>query len=85
MVDSENSSKVLVNQSISNIKPLGNTPLAFSVLQVIDNLKNSKTKATVILLTDGNESCNGDLCEVVKAAKKEGIDFKLHIIGFGLK
>lgn len=85
LVDSENSSKVLVNQSISNIKPLGNTPLAFSVLQVIDNLKNSKTKATVILLTDGNESCNGDLCEVVKAAKKEGIDFKLHIIGFGLK
>ncbi|MFZ1321743.1 MAG: VWA domain-containing protein [Ignavibacteria bacterium] len=85
LVDIENGSKDLVTQSITKIKPLGSTPLAFSVLQVIEKLRSTNTKATIILLTDGNESCNGNLCDVVKAAKKDGIDFKLHIIGFGLK
>lgn len=85
LVDAENGTKELVTQSLSGLKPLGNTPLAYSVMQVIDKLRTTKTKATIILVTDGNESCNGDLCEVVKAAKKEGIDFRLHIIGFGMK
>ena len=85
LVDIENGTKQLVTQSLAGLKPLGNTPLAYSVMQVIDKLRSTKTKATIILVTDGNESCNGDLCEVVKAAKKEGIDFRLHIIGFGMK
>ncbi|HMQ70423.1 MAG TPA: VWA domain-containing protein [Ignavibacteria bacterium] len=85
IVDVESGTKDRVAQSLSNLKPLGKTPLAYSMMQVINKLKESKIKATVILVTDGNESCNGNLCEVVKAAKKEGIDFRLHIIGFGLK
>jgi len=61
------------------------TPLAYAASQVIDGLRKSKKKATIILITDGIESCNGNICEVVTAAKKEGIDFRLHIVGFGLK
>ncbi len=74
-----------VNEAVGAIKPLGKTPLAYSASLVIDKLRSSKTKATIILITDGIESCNGNICDVVKAAKAEGIDFKLHIIGFGLK
>ena len=85
LVDVESGTKSLVNQSLSTIKPLGKTPLAYSVMQVIDKLRNAGMKATVILVTDGNESCEGNICDVVNAAKKEGIDFRLHIIGFGLK
>ena len=59
--------------------------MAYSALQVIDKLRLTKLKATIILVTDGIESCDGNICDVIKAAKKEGIDFKLHIIGFGLK
>jgi Ca-activated chloride channel family protein len=73
-----------IKTALESIKPLGMTPLAYSATLVIDHLRNSETKATIILLTDGIESCDGDLCEVVKAAKAEGIDFRLHIIGFGL-
>ncbi len=77
--------KTAINQSLKKIKPLGKTPLAYSAMQVIDTLRSSKMKATIILVTDGIESCGGNICEVVKAAREEGIDFKLHIIGFGLK
>ncbi|MEZ4983192.1 MAG: VWA domain-containing protein, partial [Saprospiraceae bacterium] len=82
-VDSGNKDKV--TGALNGIKPLGKTPLAFSALQVIDQLRKSKEKATIILITDGVESCGGNLCEVIKAARKEGIPFKLHIVGFGLK
>lgn len=85
LVSMDNSSKSKITASLQNIKPLGMTPLAYSATQVIDGLRKSKKKATIILVTDGIESCNGNICEVVTAAKKEGIDFKLHIIGFGLK
>lgn len=85
LVDLSDGTKSKVNASLKGIKPLGMTPLAFSATQVINLLRTSKTKATIILVTDGIESCDGNICEVVKTAKKEGIDFRLHIIGFGLK
>ena len=80
-----NTSKTALEQSLVNVKPLGRTPLAFSALKVIEEIKNSSISATVILITDGIESCGGNLCEVIKEAKKAGVDFKLHIVGFGLK
>lgn len=85
MVGMENNDKNLINQALSGIKPLGRTPLAYSATQVINTLRESEESATVILVTDGIESCDGNICEVVQAAKNEGIDFKLHIIGFGLQ
>ncbi|GJM34213.1 MAG: hypothetical protein DHS20C18_32140 [Saprospiraceae bacterium] len=85
LVDVATGTRSQINQSLTKIKPLGKTPLAYSATQVIGKLRDAKMKATVILVTDGIESCDGDICEVVKAAKAEGIDFRMHIIGFGLK
>ena len=85
LVNVGENNKAQINQSLKNIKPLGKTPLAYSAMQVFDNLRVTKMKATIILVTDGIESCGGNICEVVKIAREEDIDFKLHIIGFGLK
>lgn len=85
LVDLANTDKEKVSNTIQGIKPLGMTPLAYSASLAIEDLKKSGQKATVILVTDGIESCDGNICEVVEQAKAAGIDFKLHIIGFGLK
>lgn len=85
MVNPEGGTKAEVIEAVNSVKPLGKTPLAYSANLVIEQLRQSKTKATIILITDGIESCDGNICEVVSAAQGEGIDFKLHIIGFGLK
>lgn len=85
LVSMDNSSKSAISSALKNVKPLGKTPLAYSAELVIGELRKSKQKATVILITDGIESCNGNICDVVKAAKAEGIDFLLNIVGFGLK
>lgn len=85
LVRMDNQDKGQVGQAMEGIKPLGKTPLAYSATLVINELRQSKAKATIILITDGIESCDGDLCAVVKAARAEGIDLRLHIVGFGLK
>ena len=85
MLQLENKSKDAITNALKDIKPLGKTPLAYSATLAIDQLREKNIKATIILITDGIESCDGDLCEVVRKAKAEGIDFKMHIVGFGLK
>ena len=85
MIDLSNSSKTNVTNAVKGINPIGRTPLARSATMAINSLKESDTKATIILITDGIESCDGDICKVVADAKANGIDFKLHIVGFGLK
>ncbi len=85
MVDFDNVSKRDVHSALNGIQPLGRTPLAYSASQVIDGLQKNNQGATIILVTDGIESCGGQLCEVIRKAKDAGIHFKLHIVGFGLK
>ena len=85
LVDVAKGTKAQVNQSLNAIKPLGKTPLAYSAEEVIDILRALQIKATIILITDGIESCGGNICDVINAAREEGISFRLHIIGFGLE
>ncbi|MEM9545455.1 MAG: VWA domain-containing protein [Bacteroidota bacterium] len=85
LADLTNSDKSLLKSEVRKLNPLGKTPLAYSATLAIDAIKRSKTKATIILITDGIESCGGNLCEVIRMAREAGIEFKLHIVGFGLK
>lgn len=85
LVDMESGNKSMVMEAIKKINPLGKTPLAYSAELVIDKIRASGNKATVILITDGIESCDGNICNNIKKAKNDGVDFKLHIVGFGLK
>ena len=85
LADLNNNDKSVVTKAVAEINPKGKTPLARSAGMAINSLKESKTRATIILITDGIESCDGDLCAVVRNAKAKGIDFKMHIVGFGLK
>lgn len=73
-----------IKSALQSINPTGKTPLANTALKVIEKLKTDGTSATLILVSDGAESCGGDLCAVVRAAKEAGVDFVLHIVGFDI-
>lgn len=85
LVRAEAGSLPQVKEELQRLQPIGKTPLAATARMVIDELRDEGRQATVILLTDGIESCDGDLCQVVMEAREAGIEFRLHIIGFGLK
>ena len=69
---------------IKKIQPKGKTPLVHSVLQAGSDFKDIPN-GSIILITDGIESCNGDINSIAPALKESGIELKLHIVGFDIK
>ncbi len=64
---------------VDSITPKGKTPIAQSIGQAMKHLGDG---SSLVLLSDGKETCGLDPCERVKQLKKEGIDFVAHVIGF---
>ena len=71
-------------KSVMAISPKGKTPISRSLKRAADELKFTEDKATVILISDGKETCDLDPCGTAKELKKQGIDFVAHVIGFNV-
>jgi len=67
----------------NGLKPRGETPLVYSVLQTASDLKTARA-GTVIVITDGEESCKGDPPAAVKQLQASGVDVTLNVVGFTL-
>jgi Ca-activated chloride channel family protein len=70
--------------TVNDMRFLGKTPLSNAVLQAAEALHYSETAATVVLVTDGLETCDADPCALGLALEAAGLDFTTHVIGFGL-
>lgn len=66
------------------IQPKGMTPLSDAVKRAAEALKYTEQRATVILVSDGKETCKADPCAVGRALKQAGVDFRAHVIGFAV-
>ena len=51
-----------IRSAVNAIKPKGKTPLSAAVLAAAEELKYTEERATVILVSDGRETCNVDPC-----------------------
>ncbi len=67
---------------LGDIKPKGKTPLSDAVLRAAEGLVYTEERATVILISDGIETCDADPCAVGRRLEETGIDFTAHVIGF---
>ena len=75
-----------VKSLLARVKPRGYTPLAYSLAQAPQDFAGIKRgKRTIVLITDGLETCGGDPCLVAKELAQSGLEIKLHVVGFGLK
>ncbi|NJS39665.1 MAG: VWA domain-containing protein [Rhodobacteraceae bacterium] len=66
------------------MKFLGKTPLSDAVKLAAEDLKYTEDAATVILITDGIETCEADPCALGAALESAGVNFTAHVVGFGL-
>ena len=64
-----------ITTAADNLKFLGKTPLTAAVKQAAEALKYTEDKATVILITDGLETCNADPCALGKELEAVGRRF----------
>ena len=67
----------------SQLRPRGETPLIHSVRQTIGDLRGGGG-GSVILITDGEESCKGDAKAAAAELKASGLNVTLNIVGFTL-
>jgi len=67
---------------LADIHPLGVTPIAYALQQAADHDLDDPVHHvySIILITDGGESCGGDICAVMKKLSKERIFFKPYIV-----
>ena len=72
----------LIKQTVGDLNPKGKTPITKSLQQAFDSLSESGRAATVILISDGLETCGGDPCAAVRAVRERGVEFILHVVGF---
>ncbi|KJC43699.1 hypothetical protein UP09_17135 [Bradyrhizobium sp. LTSP885] len=70
-----------IKAAVDGINPKGKTPIADSLKAAAAALKSTENKATVILVSDGIETCAPDPCAAAAELKKSGIGFTAHVIG----
>jgi Ca-activated chloride channel family protein len=71
-----------ISDAVNAIKPLGKTPMTDAVIAAAEALRYTEEKATVILVSDGVETCNPDPCAAARLLEEAGIDFTAHVVGF---
>jgi len=62
--------------SINDANAQGATPIAYSLLEAAKDFPATAEKRIIVLVTDGEESCGGDLQEVAAELASQGIDFE---------
>ncbi len=75
-----------VSSKIRNVqaKNLAKTPIAASLAKVQADLAGVEGPVTVVLLTDGEETCDGDPRAAIETLQAAGIDVRVNIVGFAI-
>lgn len=67
---------------IQSIEPKGHTPITKSLQMAAETMAATEEETTLVLVSDGKETCQGDPCALMKSLKNKGIKLKTHVIGF---
>lgn len=67
---------------VEALKPDGRTPLTFAVRRAAEALQFRDRPVTIVLLTDGEETCDGAPCALAKMLKSQGAHTTVHVISY---
>ena len=76
--------KAKLVEIVNKIQTKGRTPLVLSLLEAIKDFEKIPN-GSIILVTDGIESCKGDIKSISPAIKKSGLELEVSIVGFDIK
>ena len=74
-----------IRKQVNALNPKGMTPITESVRRAAEQLRYTEHRATVILVSDGEETCNADPCALGKELEAAGVDFTAHVVGFDIE
>ena len=70
-------------RAVDSFQAKGETPIAYSMGKAVDDLGPSG-KRVMILISDGEESCDGDPCPAARKLAKAGVDLQFNAIGLAV-
>ncbi|MEM8929611.1 MAG: VWA domain-containing protein [Acidobacteriota bacterium] len=68
--------------TIGGLNPKGKTPITTALAEAFTVVEAAGEPVTVVLISDGLETCGGDPCLAVRTARAKGIPLLLHVVGF---
>ncbi|MDG2306670.1 MAG: VWA domain-containing protein [Candidatus Binatia bacterium] len=71
-------------RAVKKITPRGKTPISESIKRAAERVKEREEQTTIVLVSDGIETCDSDPCAVTRALKESGAKFVLHVVGFAV-
>lgn len=74
-----------IKSKLQTLNPKGITPISYSLEKAGGDFPNVKGRNIIILMTDGEESCGGNPCEVAGMLEKKNIVLKHFVIGIGIE
>jgi Ca-activated chloride channel family protein len=74
--------RAAIVEAVNTINPRGRTPMTDAVVAAAQSLRYTENAATVILVSDGIETCEADPCAIAAELEAAGIGFTAHVIGF---
>lgn len=74
-----------IRQVTDAIRPDGRTPLVRAVRRAAEVLDYRSRPATIVVLTDGEESCGASSCELARSLKRDGAKVTVHIVSYKIK
>jgi len=85
LVDFEKGNASRITDAVTSLRPYGFTPIADSLKLAGADLEPFKDNfPTILLISDGKESCDGDPIAEIERLRSQGIDVQVHVVGFDL-
>ncbi len=70
-------------RAVDSYRAKGETPIAYSLGKAVEDFGPSG-KRVLILISDGEESCDGDPCPAARRLAKAGVDLQFNAIGLAV-
>ncbi len=70
---------------VDALVPSGGTPLTRAVQLAADVLKFREREGTIVLFTDGEETCGGATCSLARRLRLESRGLKVHVIDYTIR
>lgn len=71
-----------LKELVKQIEPTGMTPIHHSLNEALRDFGDREGE--IILISDGEETCDTDPCELVRAWREKNVKISVHVVGLGL-
>lgn len=69
-----------LRSAVKTYRPFGETPIGYALQEAGKDLGNEGQR-TIVLVSDGEPTCDPDPCEVARDLAKQGVNLKIDVVG----